>query len=69
MKYGICLASDASAVTSHNTFAAEPSPAGTEPIETIGVSAGAPKEVHTIKNRYNGLTNPILLPQGAGVTE
>ena len=64
MKYGICLASEASAVISFNDITADGPPAGAEPIETLGVSAGAPKDVYVIKNKYDGLGINTLLPEG-----
>lgn len=64
MKYGICLASEASAVISFNDITADGPPTGAEPIETLGVSAGAPKDVYVIKNRFDGLSIDALLPEG-----
>ena len=62
MKYGICLATDASALAGFNRFVADPPPAGTEPIDSVGVSAVAADEVCLFSNVFDGLGTDTNLP-------
>lgn len=62
MKYGICLATDASGMAGFNRFVVEPPSAGVEVIDSIGVSASSAKEVCLFNNEFDGLTTDANLP-------
>jgi hypothetical protein len=63
MKYGICLATDATAMAGFNLFAAEPLPDGIPAIDTVGVHAGAPKDIYLTGNIFEGLSADTTLPK------
>ncbi|MEO7402188.1 MAG: right-handed parallel beta-helix repeat-containing protein [Burkholderiales bacterium] len=60
MKYGVCLAGNASALVGYNRFNAESK--SNPPIETIGISASGAKEVLNIKNSFEGVNVPVTAP-------
>lgn len=63
MKYGICLGSNASGLAGFNHFLADPPPAGTELIDSVGVSASGAKEIGLFNNVFDGLTTDANLPE------
>ncbi|MEX0611692.1 MAG: right-handed parallel beta-helix repeat-containing protein [Pirellulales bacterium] len=65
MKYAVCLASDATAVVCFNRFVAETTPETAAPIETIGISAPAPKDIFDIKNAFEGVSIPSVTPSSS----
>jgi hypothetical protein len=60
MKYGVCLASNASGLVCFNRFDAARD--NETPIETTGISALGAKEIDQIKNTFVGVTTPLALP-------
>jgi hypothetical protein len=62
LKFGVCLASDASGLVCFNRFKVE-APGG--PMETIGISAVGARDVVEIKNTFEGLTTSATLPKTA----
>jgi hypothetical protein len=60
MKYGVCLASDASALVCANHFRIA-SNAGASG-ETIGISAASAKDVVASRNTFDGVTTSATLP-------
>ncbi|HVT30115.1 MAG TPA: NosD domain-containing protein [Lacipirellulaceae bacterium] len=63
MKYGVCLASEASALICFNRFAADETK--TKPMETFGISASGAKDIVNLKNKFEGVSIRAALPQGA----
>ena len=61
MKFGVCLAGDASALVGFNRFDAASK--SNPPIETHGISASGAKEILDVKNTFEGVNIPITTPQ------
>ena len=68
MKYGVCLASDATALVCSNRFAAD-QPTAMPAIETFGINAPGAKEVLDVKNAFEGMSTPTALPAGTDAQE
>ncbi|MEZ6191061.1 MAG: hypothetical protein R3C45_07180 [Phycisphaerales bacterium] len=64
MKYGICLATEATALAGFNRFRVDAPRDGAQPVDSIGVSATGAKEVCLFSNEFDGLGTDANLPVG-----
>ena len=61
MKFGVCLATDASALVCFNRF--EVATGGDVAIESYGIKALRAKDIGEIKNSFDGVSIPVTLPE------
>ena len=63
MKYGVCLADDASALVCFNRFAVGAALGDTAPLESFGISALKARDILDVKNTFDGVSVPSLMPK------
>lgn len=63
MKYAFCLATDASATICHNRVSSEVTLTSANRDQTYGVYAQTPKALTVVDNTFQGLSDPVLMPE------
>ena len=63
MNYAVCLSDEASALVCFNRFSADGAVGTNVAIGTFGISAVAARDVFEVKNTFEGVSTPSLLPR------